>query len=91
MYNKLKEKDVKPIAIISLSIPNGLLRPHYDDKIVSGKQHGRSLRYNYEDGKFKLLDGDKSRVVFIYHDTKYESRLKKYFPKMTYCEKEVSH
>jgi hypothetical protein len=82
---KLREKNIKPVAIISISIPNGKLSPHYDDEIVSGKSYGKSIRYHYEEGKFKLLDssnGTKSRVVFLDYDEKYLETLGKYFTKI---------
>jgi hypothetical protein len=82
---KLREKNIKPVAIISISIPNGKLSPHYDDEIVSGKSYGKSIRYHYEEGKFKLLDssnGTKSRVVFLDYDEKYLETLRKYFTKI---------
>ena len=79
---KLRDREIKPIAIISISIPNGKLSPYYDDEIVSGKQYGKSIRYHYSDGKFKLLSKEgemKSRVVFLDYDEKYLSILRKYF------------
>jgi hypothetical protein len=82
---KLREREIKPVAIISISIPNGKLAPHYNDEIVSGKSYGKSIRYHYEEGKFKLLDssnGTKSRVVFLDYDEKYLETLRKYFTKI---------
>jgi len=82
---KLRDKNIKPVAIISISIPNGKLSPYYDDEIVSGKSYGKSIRYHYEEGKFKLLgsaDGVKSRVVFLDYDKKYLGTLRKYFTKI---------
>jgi len=82
---KLRNKNIKPVAIISISIPNGKLSPHYDDEMVSGKSYGKSIRYHYEEGKFKLLDpseGIKSRVVFLDYDKKYLATLREYFKKM---------
>lgn len=78
---ELGKREIKPIAIISISIPNGKLTPHYDSQVVSGKSFGRSIRYHYEDGVFKGLN-NKSRVVFIYYDESYLSELKKYFRKI---------
>jgi hypothetical protein len=82
---KLRDKNIKPVAVISISIPNGKLTPDYDDEIVSGKSYGKSIRYHYEEGKFKLLgsaDKEKSRVVFLDYDYKHLETLKKYFTKM---------
>ncbi|NVM55741.1 MAG: hypothetical protein HWN66_18725 [Candidatus Helarchaeota archaeon] len=82
---KLREREIKPVAIISISIPNGKLSPHYDNEIVSGKSYGKSIRYHYEDGKFKLLSTNKdvkSRVVFLDYNKKYLGALRKYFTKI---------
>lgn len=81
----LRTRDIKPVAIISISIPSGDLSPHYDEEIVSGKQYGKSIRYHYKDGKFKLLstnDDIKSRVVFLDFNKKYIDTLHKYFTKI---------
>jgi len=80
--DKLAQKEIKPVAIILISIPNGKLSPHYDEEIVSGKSFGKSIRYHYDKGKFKGLNG-KSRVIFIFYDKKYLDNLKKYFPNIT--------
>ncbi|MEM4308597.1 MAG: hypothetical protein QXU48_05995 [Thermoplasmata archaeon] len=80
--NKLREKNIKPIAIVSISIPNGKLSPLYNDEIVSGKSYGKSIRYHYQNGIFKLLSYEKetkSRVVFLSYDPEYETKLKNYF------------
>ena len=80
--NELRRKNIKPIAIVSISIPNGKLAPLYDDEIVSGKNYGKSIRYHYENGIFKLLSNDqdkKSRVVFLSYDKSYEKELRSYF------------
>lgn len=79
---KLEGREIKPVAIISISIPNGKLSPHYDEQIVSGKAFGKSIRYHYEDGIFKNLDENKSRVIFLYYDENYLNILKKYFRKI---------
>jgi hypothetical protein len=79
---KLRDREIKPVAIISISIPNGKLSPFYDDAIVSGKAYGKSIRYHYSDGKFQLLSKEgevKSRVVFLDYNEKYMSILRKYF------------
>lgn len=79
---KLRDREIKPVAIISISIPNGKLTPHYDKEIVSGKSYGKSIRYHYRDGKFKLLveDSDvKSRVVFLDFNKDYSDKLAEYF------------
>jgi len=76
--DKLAQREIKPVAVISISIPNGKLSPHYDENIVSGKSFGRSIRYHYKKGVFKGLN-KKSRVVFIYYDKKYLTQLRRYF------------
>jgi len=79
---KLRDRDIKPVAIISISIPNGKLAPHYNDYIVSGKAYGKSIRYHYSDGTFKLLSTSnevKSRVVFMDYNEKYLPILRRYF------------
>jgi len=79
---KLREKNIKPIAIVSISIPNGKLSPLYDKEIVSGKSYGKSIRYHYKDGSFKLLSSNgetKSRVVFLCYNSDYENELTNYF------------
>lgn len=81
--DKLIKREIKPVAIISISIPNGKLVPHYDDQIVSGKDFGESIRYHYNEGRFKGLR-KKSRVIFIYKNSKYETILRKYFGKILY-------
>jgi len=80
--NELRRKNIKPIAIISISIPNGKLVPLYNNDIVSGKSYGKSIRYHYKNGIFKLLSNDqdqKSRVVFLFYDKNYEKKLRIYF------------
>jgi len=82
---KLRKREIKPVAIISMSIPNGKLSPYYDKEIVSGKSYGKSIRYHYKDGKFKLLSTDndvKSRVVFLDYNKKYLDILRGYFTKI---------
>jgi hypothetical protein len=79
MADKLSAREIKPVAIISVSIPNGILEPHYDTQVVSGKSWGRSIRYHYEEGIFKGLKERNSRVIFIDYDEKYLPLLKDYF------------
>jgi len=79
---KLRQRNIKPIAIISISIPNGKLAPYYDEDIVSGKAYGKSIRFHYSNGIFKLLSkfGDiKSRVVFLDYNKEYLPTLRRYF------------
>jgi len=78
----LRKKNIRPIAIISISIPNGKLAPLYDENIVSGKNYGKSIRYHYQNGFFKLLSNEEekmSRVVFLSYNPEYEEILKGYF------------
>ena len=81
--NKLRERDVKPIAIIAISIPNGLLKEKYLNKFVSGKNYSKSARYHYEDGIFEIIKekaGDEfPRVLFLDVNKEYLSELKRYF------------
>lgn len=79
--NKLKNKNIRPLATISISVPNELLTPHYDDNFVSGKSWGSSSRFHYENGTFKGLN-NQSRVIFINYDLKYEKELKECFNKI---------
>lgn len=78
----LINREIKPIAIVSVSVPNGFLVPHYNDEIVSGKDYGYSIRYHYGEGVYKLLDEKKSRVIFIDYNKDYLHDLKKYFNKI---------
>ena len=84
--NKLRERDVKPIAIIAISIPNGLLKEKYLDKFVSGKNYSKSARYHYEDGIFEIIKektGDEfPRVLFLDIDEEYLNEVKRYFDKI---------
>jgi len=81
--NKLRERDVKPIAIIAIAIPNGLLKEKYLDKFVSGKNYSKSARYHYEDGIFEIIKEKTGksfpRVLFLDIKEEYLSELKKYF------------
>lgn len=84
--NKLKNKDIKPIAIIAISIPNGLLKEKYLDKFVSGKDYGKSARYHYDNAIFEIIKEQTKkefpRVVFIDLNIKYLDQLKNYFNKI---------
>ncbi len=53
--NQLRERDIKPIAIIAISLPNGLLKEKYLSKFVSGKDYAQSARYHYEKGIFEVI------------------------------------
>ncbi|WP_457550573.1 hypothetical protein [Archaeoglobus sp.] len=81
--NKLRERDVKPIAIIAIAIPNGLLKEKYLDKFVSGKNYSKSARYHYEDGIFEIIKEKTGetfpRVIFLNINEEYLSELKEYF------------
>lgn len=82
----IKERNIRPIAIIAISIPNGLLRDFYLDRFVSGKSYANSARYHYEDGIFEVIKQETGeeipRVVFIALEKRYEKELKKYFKKI---------
>jgi hypothetical protein len=82
----LRRRDVKPIAIIAISIPNGLLREKYADKFVSGKNYSKSARFHYEDGIFEIIKENTReefpRVLFLDVNSNYLKELKKYFTKI---------
>jgi hypothetical protein len=83
---KLRDRDIKPIAIIAISIPNGLLKDYYRDKFVSGKDYCKSARYHYGEGIFKLMQKDsyinKSRVIFLDINNNYLKDLKRHFKRI---------
>jgi hypothetical protein len=82
----LRKRDVKPIAIIAISIPNGLLKEKYIDKFVSGKNYSKSARYHYEDGVFEVIKErtkeEFPRVIFLDVNEAYLKELKKYFKRI---------
>ncbi|WP_297459168.1 hypothetical protein [Thermococcus sp.] len=82
----LRNKNIRPIAIIAISIPNGLLWEYYMDDFVSGKNYGRSARYHYADGIFKVIREREGktfpRVVFLSLDEEHLKTLEKYFPRI---------
>jgi hypothetical protein len=84
--DQLRDRDVKPIAIIAISIPNGLLKEKYLDKFVSGKDYARSARYHYEDGIFEIIKEDTGkefpRVIFIDLNMDYLDVLKQFFDRI---------
>lgn len=83
---ELRKRDIKPAAIIAISIPNGLLKQKYLHKFVSGKDYGRSSRYHYEDGIFEIIKEQTNkefpRVIFIDLKKEYTENLKRYFRKI---------
>ncbi len=86
VIDKLRERDIKPIAIIAMSIPNGLLKEKYLDKFVSGKNYAKSARYHYEDGIFEVIKErtkkEFPRVIFIDLNMDYLDDLKNYFDRI---------
>ena len=80
---KLRERNIKPVAIIMISLPNGLLKERYLKRFVSGKSYGRSARYHYENGIFEFLKEKTGkefpRVIFVDLKEEYLSDLRKYF------------
>ncbi len=84
--NKLRERDIKPIAIVAISLPNGLLKEKYLNKFVSGKDYARSARYHYEDGIFEIIKEETGeelpRIIFIDLNMNYLDDLKKYFDRI---------
>jgi hypothetical protein len=92
--NKLRKRDVKPIAIIAIAIPNGLLKEKYYDKFVSGKDYSKSARYHYDDGIFELIrektGNEYPRVLFLDINKNYFSQLKRYFGKIKILDYQVT-
>lgn len=84
--NQLRERDIKPIAVIAISLPNGLLKEKYLNKFVSGKDYARSARYHYEDGIFEVIKErtgkEFPRVIFIDLNIDYLDDLKTYFDRI---------
>ncbi|MEM3859583.1 MAG: hypothetical protein QW478_09300 [Candidatus Micrarchaeaceae archaeon] len=84
--DKLRDRNIKPIAIIAISIPNGLLVDKYKDRFVSGKNYSKSARYHYEDGVFEYIKENMqksiSRVLFLDLDKNYLEEIKNYFSKI---------
>ncbi len=85
--NKIRNKDIKPIAIIAISIPNGLLIDYYIDRFVSGKNWSKSARYHYKDGIFKIIKektkGAFPRVLFVDLNRNSVDDLKRHFKNIT--------
>jgi len=83
---KLRKRNVRPIAIIAISIPNGLLKDRYIDKFVSGKNYSKSARYYYENGVFEVIKEKSNeefpRVLFLDVNDAYIQELKKHFDKI---------
>ena len=83
---RLEERDIKPIAVIAISLPNGLLKEKYLSKFVSGKDYAKSARYHYEDGIFEVIkeetDKEFPRVIFVDLNERYLADLKRYFDKI---------
>ncbi len=81
--NRLRKRDIKPIAIIAIAIPNGLLKDKYLDKFVSGKDYSKSARYHYEEGIFEVIKEKTGvefpRVLFLDINKNYLNELKRYF------------
>jgi hypothetical protein len=81
--DNLRKRNVKPIAVVAISLPNGLLRNIYIDKFVSGKEFGKSMRYHYGKGIFEVIKANLNeeipRVLFLDVDTNYLDELKRYF------------
>ncbi len=90
---QLESRDIKPIAIIAISLPNGLLKDKYINKFVSGKDYAKSARYHYEDGIFEIIKeetGDKfPRVIFVDLNKNYKNTLESYFKKIFVLDYEV--
>jgi len=82
----LRERDIKPIAIVAISVPNGMLKEKYQDDFVSGKDYSKSARYHYKDGIFKVIKEETNeefpRVIFIDIKNDYLNKLKRYFDRI---------
>lgn len=83
---KIRKRNIKPIAILAISIPNGLLKEKYINKFVSGKNYSKSSRYHYGEGIFELIKEKNNeefpRILFIDVNKKFIKSLKKVFPKI---------
>lgn len=83
LADNLRKKDVKPVAIIAIAIPNGLLKEKYIKYFVSGKNYAKSARYHYGKGIFEVIkertNEEFPRVLFLDVNLKYLNDLKKYF------------
>ncbi|HPT62426.1 MAG TPA: hypothetical protein PLN81_12685 [Bacillota bacterium] len=79
----LRALNIKPIAVIAIALPNGLLSGEYLDKIVGGKDYGATTRYHYGDGIFSVIKKETNkeypRVLFVDVDSNYETQLRKQF------------
>ncbi len=79
----LRALNIKPIAVIAIALPNGLLSGEYLDKIVGGKDYGATTRYHYGDGIFSVIKKETNkeypRVLFVDLDSNYETQLRKQF------------
>lgn len=66
--------DFKIIAVILISVPNGLLKKVYKDKIIgAGKSKGKSFRYEYKENPyFQLIKNKPMRIKFLYIDPKFK-------------------
>ncbi len=86
IIKQLRELDIKPIAIIAISLPNGILKEKYCNRFVSGKDYAKSARYHYENGIFEVIKEETeevfSRVVFVDLNKNYLNKLKEYFNKI---------
>jgi hypothetical protein len=82
LSEKLRERDIKPVAIIAISIPNGLLKEKYTSKFVSGKDYSKSARYHYQDGIFEVIKEKTGqefpRVILLDVNEMYSEELKKH-------------
>jgi hypothetical protein len=69
------KKDFKIIAIYLISVPNGELSKIYKDKIIgSGKNKGKSFRFEYKNNPFFSLIKNKSRrIKNLYLDPNYKN------------------
>jgi|GEM_PF-717470 hypothetical protein len=58
---KILKRDIRPIAINLISIPNGLLEEKYLNHFISGKNWGKSVRYYYSSFKKHKKNTDKGK------------------------------
>lgn len=79
----LRALNIKPLAVIAIALPNGLLSGEYIDKIVGGKDYAATTRYHYGDGIFSVIKKETNkeypRVLFVDVDSNYETQLRKQF------------
>lgn len=80
LYEK-KNLDILTISIMSM--PNGILEPHYKERVLKAGKNPDKTRFNFSKvPEFELLEGNKKRVQVVYFDNgmkeEYKSKLSFY-------------